>query len=176
MKKLMLLLIIGTLLALPMSALALEKMSGNDLGDVSGQAGVTIAFGGNATTTIAFSSVAWGDEDGCGGAACQSAGWIIIEGAISIEQIIGNGDTLTLDVGTTTGLCTPVAGVAIPTATSYIAIGLPDITTNITVPDTLTIGLGNTSGTIDGTLGLLYLENLTITAGTPTTLYIWAHP
>lgn len=178
MKKLILILLIGTLLALPMSALALEKMSGKDLSGVSGQAGVTLAFGGTSTTTITFDSVAWGDEDGCvgsGGAACGGAGWIIIDGAITITQTIADGETLTLDVGTTTGLCTPAGAVNIPAATSFIAIGLPDTTTTVTVPSTLTIGLGDTSTAIDGTLGMLYLENLSVTPGTPTALYIWAH-
>jgi len=173
MKKLVLILLI---LVLPMSALALEKMSGKDLNDVSGQAGVTIAFGGTSTTIIAFSQVSWGDEDGCGGAACDSAGWIIIDGAITITQVIADGQMLTLDVGTTTAVCTPAGAVVIPTATSYIAVGLPTTTTSIAVPSTLAIGLGNTSTVIDGTLGLLYLQNLTVTPGTPDVLYIWAHP
>jgi hypothetical protein len=91
MKKFGLAMLIVTLLALPMSALALEKMSGGDLGDVVGQAGVTIAFGGTSTTTISFSGISWGDPDGLAGTCGNLAGWLIIDGDIIIDQVIDCG-------------------------------------------------------------------------------------
>jgi hypothetical protein len=176
MKKLSLILVIVTLLTLPMSALALEKMSGGDLDGVTGQAGVTIAFGGTSTTTIDFSQLAWGDPDGL--TACSSiAGWLIINGAVTIAQSIADGERLVLDIGTTGAASCNVAGaVYIPGSTTFIAVSLPNTTMTITVPDTLNIGLADSSAAIDGTLGILNLRGLSVTAGTPTALYIWAHP
>ena len=185
MKKLGLLCLIVALLALPMSAMALEKMSGEDMGSITGQAGVTIAFGGNSTTTITFSQLAWGDPDGFGNACGQSAGWLIIAPdsagqVISITQSIVDGDMLTLDIGTNADAASScdVSGtdaVIIPADTTFIAVGLPTISTAIAVPDTLVVGLGQTSQAIGGTLGLLNLKGLTITQVNPNTLYIWAH-
>ncbi len=178
MKKLGLICLIVSLLALPMSAMALEKMSGEDLGGVTGQAGVTIGFGGTTTTTIDFSELSWGDPDGLGAGCGANQGWLIIDGDISIQQIIADGQTLTLDVGTTNAdSCSPgTDAVVIPTSgTTFIAVGLPSTTMNISVANQLTIGMGTAAGTIAGTVGLLNLQSLTVDAGTPSTLYIWAH-
>ncbi len=178
MKKLGIAVLIAALLALPMSAMALEKMSGEDLGGVVGQAGVTIAFGGTSTTTISFSQVNWGDPDGLAGTCGNNAGWIIIDGGIVIEQVIACGETLTLDIGTTgAGTCTIAnpCSVDIPGGTTFIAVGLPSMSLSISVPQTLTICLGNAAGTITGTLGILNLVNLNVDSGTPNVLYIWAH-
>ncbi|MEW6078997.1 MAG: DUF6160 family protein [Thermodesulfobacteriota bacterium] len=175
MKRFGLTVLIIALLALPMSALALEKMSGGDLSGVTGQAGVTIAFGGNSTTTIDFSQLAWGDPDGL--TACSStAGWIIINGAVTIAQSIADGERLVLDIGTTGAASCNVAGaVYIPASETFIAVSLPNTTMAITVPATLNVGLADTSAAIDGTLGILNLRGLSVTAGTPDALYIWAH-
>ena len=176
MKKIGLVCLILTLLALPMSALALEKMSGEDLGDVTGQAGVTIAFGGASTTTISFDQINWGDPDGMAGTCGSLDGWIIIDGTITIDQIIADGEKLELDVGTTGGAPCNIAGaVTIPADTTFIAVGLPSMTVSIDTPDTLTVGFGTAAETISGTLGLLNLQNLSVDAGTPDKLYIWAH-
>jgi hypothetical protein len=177
MKKLFLTILIVSLMAIPMSALALEKISGSDLNDVVGQSGVTIAFGGTATTTISFSQINWGDPDGLAGTCGNNAGWLIIDGAIVIEQVIACGEMLTLDIGTTgAGTCElPPCSVNVPGGTTFIAVGLPTSTLDITVPQTLTIGLGNAAGTVTGTLGILNLRGLNVDAGTPDNLYIWAH-
>jgi hypothetical protein len=177
MRKLCLTILIVSLLALPMSALALEKISGSDLSGVVGQAGVTIAFGGTATTTISFSQLSWGDPDGLATTCGNNAGWLIIDGDITIQQVIACGQTLTLDIGTTGGApCSlPPCSVIVPAATTFIAVGMPTTTLSISVPQTLTIGLGNAAGTITGTLGILNLRSLSVDAGTPTNLYIWAH-
>ena len=174
MKKLIVTLL---LLVIPMSVMAMDAVTNAELDGVAGQAGVTIAFGGINTTTIDFSRVAWGDPDGLGAACGANAGWIIIDGVITIQQIIADGETLVLDIGTTAAgaTCNIAGNVNIPAATTFLAVGLPSISTTITVPDTLTIGMGDTSVAIDGTLGLLYLRDLDVTTGTPDTLYIWAH-
>jgi hypothetical protein len=176
MKKLIVALITCSLLALPLSAMAMDAITSDAMDGVSGQAGVTIAFGSATTTRIDFSKLSWGDPDGIAASACaNSAGWLIIDGVITISQVIAAGQTLTLDVGTTGAAQCVVGSVTIPTAKSFIAVGLPTITTSITVPDTLNVGLGTTAGTIAGTLGILNLKGLDVATGTPSTLYIWAH-
>jgi hypothetical protein len=174
MKKLIVTLL---LLVLPMSVMAMDAVTNAELDGVAGQAGVTVAFGGTTTTTIDFSQLSWGDPDGLAGTCGNNAGWLIIDGAITIEQVIACGEMLTLDIGTTgAGTCElPPCSVEVPGATTFIAVGLPNTTMAITVPDTLTIGLGTAAGTIAGTLGILNLQDLDVSAGTPSTLYIWAH-
>jgi len=173
MKKLIVALL---LLALPMSVMAMDAVTNAELDGVAGQAGVTVAFGGTSTTTISFSQLSWGDPGGVAGTCGNSIGWLIVDGAISIEQIIGCGERLVLDIGTTGGTsCLQNACCSIPSGTTFISVGLPDITTNVNVPPTLYIGLANGSGTIDGTLGVVYLQNLTVDTNTPGALYIWAH-
>ena len=181
MKKLLAVLMIGALLALPLSAMAMDAVTNAELDGVAGQAGVTIAFGGAATTTISFSALSWGDPDGAAGTCGSNAGWLIIQGssAIEIDQIIDCGEMLTLDIGTTgANTCDVAPGacvVNVPDGTTFIAVGLPDVTMDITVPETMTVGLGTAANTISGTLGLLNLAGLSVSAGTPTALYVWAH-
>ncbi len=178
MKKLIVSLVVGALLVLPLSAMAMDAISNAELDGVAGQAGVTIGFGGTTTTTIDFSELSWGDPDGLGAGCGANQGWLIIDGDISIQQIIADGQTLTLDVGTTNAdSCSPgTDAVVIPTSgTTFVAVGLPSTTMNISVANQLTIGMGTAAGTIAGTVGLLNLESLSVDAGTPTTLYIWAH-
>ena len=177
MKRFGLLVLIVALMTLPMSAMALEKMSGGDLDGVTGQAGVTIAFGGATTTTISFSALSWGDPDGVGGTCGSAAGWVIIQGAVEVDQVIACGEMLTLDIGTTgAGTCAmPPCAIDIPGGTTFISVGLPTMTLDITVPETLTVGLGTAANTISGTIGLLNLAGLSVSAGTPDVLYIWAH-
>ncbi len=165
------------MLALPLSVMAMDAVTNSELEGVSGQAGVTIGFGGTTTTTTSFDQLSWGDTDGFG--TCGSdAGWLVINGTITIDQIIADGQLLTLDVGTTTAAdCSPGAdAVVIPTSgTTFIAVGLPTVKLSIDTPETLGICLGTAAGSMDSTLGLLNLANLSVDAGTPDTLYIWAH-
>ncbi|MEW6078995.1 MAG: DUF6160 family protein [Thermodesulfobacteriota bacterium] len=173
MKKLIVTLL---LLVLPLSVMAMDAVTNAELDGVAGQAGVTIAFGGNSTTVIDFSQLAWGDPDGL--TACSStAGWLIINGVVTITQVIADGQRLVLDIGTTAAAasCNVGGAVYIPANETFVAVGLPDVTMTITVPSTLNIGLADTSSPIDGTLGILNLRGLSVTAGTPNSLYIWAH-
>ncbi len=178
MRKLLVSLIIGAMLALPMSAMAMDAVTNAELDGVAGQAGVTIAFGSTTTTSIDFSEVSWGDPDGMGtGTNASCAGWLVIDGDISIQQVISCGQTLELDVATACAgdytICT--AGAIIPSGTTFIALGLPNIQTSINTPDTLYVGLGESAGSIAGTLGILNLKNLDVNQGTPSDLYIYAH-
>ncbi|MFP4040154.1 MAG: DUF6160 family protein [Desulfosudaceae bacterium] len=176
MKKLLVALVVGTLLALPLSAMAMEKMSGDDMGGVTGQAGVTIAFGSTSTTTVTFSSVAWGDPDGYDTAT--DAGWLVIGGdtGVEISQEIGEGEKLELDIATGTDYEIVSGASTINGDKTFIAVGLPSINTNISTPDTMNVELSDasTGGTV-GTLGILRLGGLSIDQGTPDKLFVYAH-
>ncbi|MDY6905812.1 MAG: hypothetical protein SWH61_14135 [Thermodesulfobacteriota bacterium] len=152
----------------------MDSISDADLGGITGQAGVTIAFGGNQTTEVTFDAVSWGDPDGMGGAN-QTAGWVIFDGTIGISVIIADGEMLTIDVATANGAAYSVGNVTIADGTTFVAIGLPSQTINVDTPSTLAIGLGTSAGSIAGTIGLLNLENLSVSPGTPDALYIYAH-
>ena len=159
MRKLIAALVVGALLALPMSVMAMDAITNADLDGVAGQAGVSIGFEGSSVTTISFSQVAWGDPDGMTtttSATCgNAAGWIIIDGegstSVVIQQIIDDGEVLELDIGTTTATCdidgdgSTGTGVQLPNAKTFIAVGLPNMTVSISTPDTLVVGLGTTS-------------------------------
>jgi hypothetical protein len=176
MKKLIVTLIVGTLLALPLSAMAMDAVTNAELDGVAGQSGVTIAFGGTSTTTIDFSELNWGDPDGMGaGSSASGAGWIVLQGEVTIDQEIADGETLQLDVATADAAGYASNAVAITGGVTFIAVTLPSITTTITVPDTFTVGLGTAAGTISGTIGLLNLADLDVSTGTPDVLYIYAH-
>lgn len=176
MKKLLVALVVGTLLVLPMSAMAMDSISDTDLNGISGQAGVTVAFGGNQTTTVSLDSVSWGDPDGMGAASGASGqGWVILDGTIGVTVTIADGEELTLDVATADATGYTAGAVTIAGGTTFIAVGLPDQTVTVDVPATMTIGLGTAAATITGTLGISNLENLTIDPGQPSTLYIYAH-
>jgi len=178
MKKSIFALLIVALMALPMSALALEKIAGSDLGDVVGQAGVTIGFCGLSTTTISFSKLSWGDPGGFGTCG-NSIGWLIIDGVVTISQAIPDGETLTLDIGrtsnTTCDVCGASGAVIVPANTTFIAVGLPTVNTTVTVSNTMYVGLGTAAGTLSKTLGVLNLAGLRVSTGQIGTLIIWAH-
>ena len=171
MKKLLIALVACALIAVP--AMAMDTISDSDLGGITGQAGVTIAFGGTTTTTISFTALSWGDPDGVGTA---TAGYLVINGGtVSVASQILDGQELTLDVATANGGTFTVGSVSIPANTSFIKVGLPDMQNTVTVPSTINIGLANGSTTIDGTLGTLHLENLSVGVDNGNALYIYAH-
>lgn len=177
MKKLIIALL---LLVMPLSAMAMDTITSDALDGVSGQAGVTLGFCGTTTTTIDFSKISWGDPDGVNTTCGSLTGWLIISGVVTIRQTIADGQTLAIDIGRTAASTCDVCGasgaVVVPSATVFIAIDLPAVTTSITVPTTLYVGLGSAAGTIAGTIGILNLAGLSVTQGTPSQLIIWAHP
>ncbi|MFP4040152.1 MAG: DUF6160 family protein [Desulfosudaceae bacterium] len=176
MRKIILTLAIGALLALPLSAMAMDAVTNAELDGVAGQAGVTIGFGTTSTTTVTFSSVAWGDPDGYDSAS--GAGWLIIGGdtGIEISQEIPEGEKLELDIATGTDYEIVSGASTINGDKTFIAVGLPSINTNISTPDTMNVELSDasTGGTV-GTLGILRLGGLSIDQGTPDKLFVYAH-
>ncbi len=172
MKKLFVALLVGALLALPMSAMAMEKINNSDLEGVSGQAGLTLGFGSTVVTEISFNALSWGDPDGY--STANSAGWLIIDGAISITTNIAQGGTLALDIAYTAA-ATTFNGVTIPAGRTFLALDLPGTSINVTVPETLYIGFGTQASIMDCTLGMLNLSGLSVSMGSVDNLYVWCH-
>ncbi len=173
MKKLLVAMIVGSLLALPLSAMAMEKITGSDLDNVTGQAGITVGFGSDVVTEISFSALSWGDPDGY--STASDSGWLIIDGDIGITTNISQGGTLAIDVGNTGTTSASFNGVTIPSGKSFLALSLPGMDVNVTVPDTLAIGFGTQAGTMVCTMGLLNLDGLAVSVGSISALYVWCH-
>ncbi len=175
MKKLLLVLMACALIAVP--AMAMDTISDSDLGGITGQAGVTIAFGGTTTTTISFTGLSWGDPDGVGSA---TAGFLTIKSSTTTDPAtvtsrILDGEELTLDVATASGGTFTVGSVSIPSGKSFIKVGLPDMSTTVNLPSTINIGLGSASNTISGTLGTLSVSDISVGVDNGNALYIYAH-
>ncbi|MDY6822263.1 MAG: hypothetical protein SWH68_00465 [Thermodesulfobacteriota bacterium] len=195
MKKLLVALIIGALMVLPMSAMAMDSISDADLGDITGQAGVTIIMEGDTITDVNINDIAWGDPDGFGTAgttvSSENAGYLQLEGwnaaGTTVEDIhvkitIPSGEQLELDVASITGgdyeVVPGVTGAVIPDGKTAVKVALPDMTIDVTMPKMLKVGLSNDSTTTiaeDETLGTLGIGTLGISPGTPDALYIYAH-
>jgi hypothetical protein len=172
MKKLLVAIVIGALLALPLSAMAMEKIDGAGLEDVTGQAGVSIGFGNTMITAISFSSLSWGDPDGVTGAT--GAAWLVIDGDVTLTTTISQGGILAMDVAYTAAGVT-LNGVNIPATTAFLALSLPTTSIAVSVPDQLAIGFNTTAGSLGCTLGLLNLGGLTVTVSSVDDLYVWCH-
>ncbi len=173
MKKLLIALVVGALLALPMSAMAMDALTQSQLDNVEGQAGVTVGFGSDVVTEISFSALSWGDPDGY--STASDSGWLIIDGDIGITTTINQGETLVIDVGNTGAAEATFNGVTIPTGKTFLALSLPGMDVNVTVPDTLAIGFGTQAADMVCTLGLLNLDGLTVSVGSVSALYVWCH-
>jgi hypothetical protein len=172
MKKLLIALVVGAMLALPMSAMAMDALTQTQLDAVEGQAGLTVGFGTAMHTAIDFSVLCWGDPDGVTGAT--GAGWLVIDGDVSIALDIAQGETLAVDVAYTSGGVT-LNGVAIPAGRAFLALALPSTTITVNVPSQLAIGFNNTAGSIGCTLGNLNLGGLGVSVSSIDNLYIWCH-
>ena len=176
MKKLLIAFVAAMLMIVP--AMAMDTISDADLDGVTGQAGVTVGFGGTQTVTISFDAITWGDPDGVASAA--NAGYIQVVGNTGTQVSIQSlpGEKLVLDVATTTANVT-LNSVAIPSGRTFISIAAPDQTITVNTADTYTIALTATATTtaantnIVGTLGL---TGLSVAVDQPSKLYIWANP
>ncbi len=172
MKKLLVALVVGALLALPMSAVAMDALTQNQLGNVDGQAGLSIGFGSSVVTEISFNALSWGDPDGY--STADSAGWLIIDGTIGITLTVGQGEILEVDIAYTSG-ATTFNSVTIPAGRTFLALSLPSTDINVTVPETLNIGFGTQAANMDCTLGMLNLSGLNVSVGAIDSLYVWCH-
>lgn len=183
MKKLLVALVVGTLLALPMSAMAMDALTQSQLESVEGQAGVSIGFGNSVTIGLSFSSLSLGDPDGVTGAANE--GWLIIQSdsadqAAYMNLTIAKGGVMNLDVAYSGDSVVGdgfvnVSGVSIPEQHSFLALSLPAVEIGITLPETLSIGFGTQSGNQACVMMLANLGGLTVDVSTISNLYLWCH-
>ncbi|ABW68224.1 hypothetical protein [Desulfosudis oleivorans] len=173
MKKLLIALVAGMLMIVP--AMAMDTISDADLDGISGQAGVRVVFGGTSGQTISFTSLAWGDTDGFN--AADGAGYLRVQSAagesINITVEIPDGAKLTLDVAHLAA-AEVINGTTIASGEDVVKVGLPDQNVTVDMPSMLVIGLGDSAAAIDGTLGTLTLENLSIGVTQASALYIYA--
>ena len=174
MKKLLIALVAGMLMIVP--AMAMDTISDADLDGISGQAGVHVVFGGTSSQIVSFTSLAWGDSDGI--TAGDGPGYLRVQSAagetVNITVEIPDGAELTLNVATLAANMTLGGSTVIASATDVVAVGLPDQNVTIDLPSYFDIGLGSGSGAIDGTLGRLTLEDLSVSVTQPNALYIYA--
>ena len=156
-------------------AMAMDTISDADLDGVTGQAGVHVVFGGTASGIVSFTALAWGDSDGI--TTGDAAGYLRVQSAAgesaNITVEIPDGAELTLNVASL-GANLTINTTVISSGTEVVAVGLPDADVTVDLPTYFDIGLGDSSGAIDGTLGRLTLDNLSVSVSQPTALYIYA--
>lgn len=181
MKKLVL---VTILMLVPFTAFALDTMTDSALDKLTAQEGVTITFDDVAIHQTS-SDMAWSDADGAD-PANSSAGSIFIGQTGTTDTTIRG--SLTIDVATATAAIdfthvnnadpanpVTVTDATIATGTSFVKIGLPDISQSATAK-TMTICLKPTAATANtatNTLGTLYQN-----AGSSSVsgdIYIYAH-
>jgi len=164
--------------------MAMDALTSFALDDISGQTGVTIGFCGRFTVTMSYNNLSWGDPGGyatCG----NSIGWLIFmpsSGTFTVSTVVADGQSLAIDIGrtsnTTCDVCGAAGSVMVPANKVFTAVNFPTLSHTINVPATMYVGLGSTAGTVTGTVGVMTLYNLQMTAGTggnPDLLIIWAH-
>jgi hypothetical protein len=154
MKKVLLFL---SLMALPLSLMAMTEVSDEKLSDVTGQSGVSI--NANLTMDLSIQTVAWGDADGLGtgttGGYIGSKNLNLTNLTVSSQENLGaDFRPITIDVATSSTYGPDV---------TFVRFGLG--TLRITMPgQTTDISLGSTPGTdgagLNQTLGQAYI-NLT---------------
>ena len=152
-------------LSFPVAAFGMEQLGDETMDGITGQAGVTITFGGSDTVVTATSSgVAWGDPDGNGGTAADAA-HIRVDGDMVTTTTVAAGSSMTIDVDANQG----------------VVIGLADMDVGVTVEAAqLTIGAGpgeapNWADDPVGVLGVVSLNQTTVDLALPGALVISAH-
>ena len=103
MKKILTALVLFVFAVLPMSVMAMQAISDNELSTTTGQAGVSINL--DANINLVLGTVAWGDKDGLGDGN-TGAGWVGISGLnsdirIRLRQDLINGAFGTGGLGAT---------------------------------------------------------------------------
>jgi len=193
MKGLIKLFAVTTIICMiPFTAFSMQMISDNEMDAITGQSGITIVFAGNATEgalsiDVSLSGLAWGDTDGVGGDTL--AGYFTMDGqradsglamdtTLSIK--IKHLSKMTLDVGTTNST-NPVkvdSTEVVPTDTSFIKLGVPDLILSVNMADEGKLCLSNKStGGTAAEMGTLSLSGLSVGLTFPenSALYIYAH-
>ncbi len=154
------------------SAIAMDTLTQTEMGGIAGQAGITIAAGGTMEGEFTFSALKILDPD--------ETGWLIMDGTGSpdtatIVNTIQPGEKLVLDCATTTSAVTTTDYVRIPANTTYLTGSMPGVYPEIDLPQNMTVGLGNSSGTVQKTFGVLRFTSPSAQAVAIEQGYLWAN-
>lgn len=155
---------VAVLMLVPMAAFGMEELADEVMGDITGQAGVTITFGGSTSVTATSSGVAWGDPDGDGSG---NAAHMRIDGEMITTTTVADGSQMTIDLADGTG----------------VIIGLANMYVDVTMQaDELWIGSGagatpDWGATVPTTalLGVVSLNQTTVDLVLPSALIISPH-
>jgi len=169
MKKILTAIVLFVFALLPMSVMAMQSITDNELSSVTGQAGVSINI--DLTANLTVGTVAWGDSDGFTG--YTNAGYVGIEGLNLTVHMSGRhdgafattssgvgymgNDPITIDVGTNDSNAT------------LVRIGLPTFHVSVSTLQTDIFVSGVTAGAPTSTtaqqLGAIYMSGIEITLG-----------
>ena len=170
MKKILTAIVLFVFVALPMSVMAMQSITDNELSSVTGQAGVSINI--DLTANLTVGTVAWGDSDGFTG--YTNAGFVGIEGLNLSVHMSGRhdgafstggatavgymaNDPITIDVGTN------------GSGATLVRIGLPTFHITVSTLQTDIFVSGATAGAPTSTtaqqLGAIYMSGIEIRLG-----------
>jgi hypothetical protein len=157
--------LVAVLALVPFTAFGMEELADNVMDEITGQAGVTITFGGaDSVVTATSSGVAWGDPDGAGDPDGVPA-HLRIDGDMTTTTTVAAGSSMTIDVD----------------AVSGVIIGLSDMDVGVEMAAAqLTIGAGVGPAPVwaddpAAVMGVLSLSSTTVNLALPSALSINAH-
>jgi hypothetical protein len=167
----------------------MDALTQSELGELSGQQGISIGFGSSITVKATFNSMSQGDTDGWGNGVNANAGWLVLIGNGSNTGVLSNsipaGAVMDIDVGRTGGTpCTvagpaPYAGILVPANTAFFSFSLTKATIGLAYPMTVNICLTNSATqnvALMDRVGIINATALMIDkADMKSTCYIWAH-
>jgi len=174
----------------------MEAMTQSELNEMIGYSGITMRSDGTVVfARQQFQSICQGDKDGWGNSQDDNIGWLVMIGngvnTGALTFTVPNATEVTIDVGTTTGACTPAGatcpGFVIPSGTSYFTFSMTDADIGLQTPTTVSVALastplndGSTATAISSEMeliGWIMPVNLMIDKANMTShCYIWAHP
>jgi len=157
---------VAVLTLVPCAAFGMEELADDAMGEITGQAGVRITFGGSASVTATSSGVAWGDPDG-DGSENGAAAHMRIDGNMITETTVAANSFMTIDLDENSG----------------VIIGLADMDVDVTMQASeLWIGSGagatpDWGDTVPTTalLGVVSLNQTTVDLVLPSALIISPH-
>jgi hypothetical protein len=160
-----------SLMALPLSAMAMAEISDQTLSDVTGQAGVSINV--NLSMNVSSTVAAWGDPDGVG--SPSTAGFIGIKNlnltgmTINSQENLGaDFRPLTIDVATDDKYGTSVTYAHYGMGT--LKVGMPSQTVDVALGSTL----GTDGSGLNQILGESYMNLTTLEFDPASYIDIWA--
>ena len=164
----------------------MDTLTRSELGELSGQDGLSIAWCDDVTATQTFTSIGQGDTDGWGNNQDNNAGWIVLIGTGSntgYVSVTTKEAVLTVDVATAGATtCTPggasYAGIKVPAGVTFFTFSLTQANIELVNPETVYIcGTYNSQITPAASrVGWMKPVGLAIDkADMKSTCYIWAH-